>query len=355
MAARLIACKNILADASHREGIVSLGAVLLNCGATLPEVRVAYCTYGTLDPSGCNTILVTHGYTASHHMLAHGAGVAEGSWAGLIGPGKPLDTRRWFIVCSNMLGSSYGSTGPASIDPRTGHPYGPDFPQIGFTDIVQVQKRLLERLGVCHLHAVVGPSYGGFQALQWGLDHPQWVERLGIVLSAAHLPAHEQMDVDQLSDVLRRDPGWRGGRYADPAALHGTLFTLRRENLMAHGTLEVLAAQGLAPQERMAELERQAWGWARQFDANSMLCLLKAGRAFDVRPRLHELRGKVLQVLCTTDTLFPPGHGCALTQVPQLRYAELDSPFGHQASGAAHAQWAPLLRELLDARGAGRG
>lgn len=105
---------------------LSVGPLALAKGARLHDVEVAYATYGRLAPDGRNAILATHGYTASHLMLAHGAGVAEGSWAPLIGPGKPLDTDRYFIVCSNMLGSSYGTTGPGSIDAATGAPYGAD-------------------------------------------------------------------------------------------------------------------------------------------------------------------------------------------------------------------------------------
>ncbi|RYF55451.1 MAG: alpha/beta fold hydrolase, partial [Comamonadaceae bacterium] len=170
-------------DALHR-----LGPLRLQSGAVLPEVDVAYATYGRLAPGGDNAILVTHGYTASHRMLAHGDGVAEGSWAPLIGPGRVLDTDRYFIVCSNMLGSCYGSTGPASIDPRTGRVYGPDFPDITLQDIVQVQHQLLQHLGVQRLRAVVGPSYGGFQALQWALDHPDRIDAIAAVVSAPFMP-----------------------------------------------------------------------------------------------------------------------------------------------------------------------
>ncbi|MEY2684137.1 MAG: Homoserine O-acetyltransferase, partial [Pseudomonadota bacterium] len=174
---------------------VSVGPLCLTSGAVLPDVTVAFASYGRLDPDGRNAILVTHGYTASHHMLAHGDGVAEGSWAPLIGPGKPLDTDRYLVVCSNMLGSSYGTTGPASTDPLTGRPYGLSFPEIDFADIVEVQRRLLVHLGVKHLRAVVGPSYGGFQALQWALDHPSWVDAIGVVLSGPYFPRTEQTDL----------------------------------------------------------------------------------------------------------------------------------------------------------------
>src|SRR5262245_58147257 len=144
----------------------------LDAGGVLPEMTLAYETYGALGADG-RAILLTHGFTSSHHFAGRyrpgGAppGLADGdlgAWDKLIGPGKAIDTDRRFAVASNMLGSSYGSTGPPSVDPRTGRPYGPDFPRITVADIVSAQKLLLDELGVKHLVAVVGPSYGGFQA-----------------------------------------------------------------------------------------------------------------------------------------------------------------------------------------------
>jgi homoserine O-acetyltransferase len=135
----------------------------LQNGAVIPEVNIAYETYGRLAANGKNAVLVTHGYTSSHHAAGHNPanGNQPGWWDGLIGPGKAIDTDRLFVVASNMLGSSYGSTNGASIDPRSGKPYGSGFPAITVRDIVGAQKSLLDSLGVRHLVAVTGPSYGG--------------------------------------------------------------------------------------------------------------------------------------------------------------------------------------------------
>ena len=149
----------------------------LESGDVLPEVTLAYVTRGSLAPGGRNAILVTHGYTSGPRMIEPGVASSEGAWSSLVGPGAPIDTGRYFVVCSNMLGSSYGSTNAASVDPRTGRRYGSRFPRITVADIVTAQKRLLEHLGVAHLRAVVGPSYGGFQAFQWAGNcstHPLW-------------------------------------------------------------------------------------------------------------------------------------------------------------------------------------
>jgi len=149
-------------------------------GTVLPEATIVYETYGRLAPRGRNAVLITHGYTGSHHAAGHNPanGNLPGSWDGLIGPGKAIDTDRLFVVASNMLGSSYGSTNAASLNPATGQPYGPDFPAITVRDIVAAQKALLASLGVKHLVAVAGPSYGGYQAFQWAVTYPDLMDAI---------------------------------------------------------------------------------------------------------------------------------------------------------------------------------
>src|SRR5438445_3087231 len=136
----------------------------LQNGTVMPKVKIAYETYGRLAVDGRNAVLITHGYTSSHHAAGRNPanGNQPGWWEGLIGPGKAIDTDKLFVVSSNMLGSSFGSTNGASLDPRTGKPYGPDFPAITVRDIIAIEKTLLEPLRVKHLGAVAGPSYGGY-------------------------------------------------------------------------------------------------------------------------------------------------------------------------------------------------
>lgn len=330
---------------------LSIGPYALHSGVELPEVTVAYATYGRLAPDGRNAILATHGYTASHQMLAHGTGVAEGSWAPLIGPSKPLDTDRFFVVCSNILGSSYGTTGPASIDPRSGRPYGYDFPDISFADIVGVQRRLLERLGVRHLRAVVGPSYGGFQALQWAVDHADMVDAIGVIASGPFFARNAYTDLDVLEAQLGADPAWRTGAYPQPGRMHATLHALRTQTLMTYGMDAVLQDQGLDAAARAQRIDAMADSWAREFDPGALVVLLKAGLAFDVRARLAQIRADVLHVIASTDTLFPPSasHTSDLAGVAgALRYVEMQTPYGHTATGPAHALWSDALRQLID-------
>ncbi|MDP9962894.1 homoserine O-acetyltransferase [Variovorax paradoxus] len=313
---------------------------------------MAYVTYGELAPDGRNAILATHGYTASHLMLAHGAGTAEGSWAPLIGPGKPLDTDKYFIVCSNMLGSSYGTTGPGSIDPASGVAYGADYPDITLTDIVEVQHRLLSRLGVRHLKCVVGPSFGGFQALQWALDHPDWVDSIGVVVSAPYLPASEYSSLESLQAELATNAQWNNGRCASLDTMVETLEQMRLSTMDTYGMSAVLAARGFDAEECAARCRLMSATWAREFNPYSLLVLMKAALAFDVRDRLDEIRADVLYVVADTDKLFPPdptvqtAMGRTRGRRP-MHYVQMRTDFGHSASGAGHALWSESLRDLL--------
>jgi homoserine O-acetyltransferase len=313
----------------------------LQNGDVLPEVTIAYCTRGQLAASGRNAVLVTHGYTSGHRMIESGAGSSEGSWSLLVGPGAPIDTDRCFVVCSNMLGSSYGSTNAASLDPRTGRPYGSRFPHITVADIVTAQRRLLQHLGVWHLRAVIGPSYGGFQAFQWAVTFPDDMDAVVPVVSSPRAAGRDR--VATLLARFERDPNWHGGNYYETQGMAATLLALRVETLQRYG---MNASE--------AEITRLASVWANEFDANSLLILGRAMEAYDVTPELHRIRVPVLYVLSRTDELFPPS--LAPGVMDDLRkagveadYFEIDSDNGHLASGADAAKWAPALRDFMRA------
>ena len=326
----------------------------LQNGRVMPEVRIAYETYGTLAADGRNAVLLTHGYTGSHHFAGRNPSNSNqpGSWDGLIGPGRPIDTDRLYCIASNMLGSSFGSTNGASLDPATGKPYGPDFPAITVRDIVAAQKALLDHLGVKHLVAVAGPSYGGYQAFQWAVAYPDMMDGVVAVVTAPRAQNAEQR-LQQLLVRLATDPEWNGGRYYDTGGAKRVLAQIRVETLRGYGIDEQLAPQYPDKAAREAAIGKLGEDWARNWDANSLVILRRATIGFDTVRDFARFRAKLLYVLCRTDALFPPS--LAPEVMAQLaaagveaRYFEIDSELGHLASGPEHAKWGPVLREFLE-------
>ena len=245
----------------------------LTNGAVMPEATIAYETYGRLAPHGRNAVLVTHGFTGSHHAAGRNPanGDQPGSWDGLIGPGKAIDTDRLFVVASNMLGSSYGSTNAASINPETGKPYGPDFPAIAISDIVRAQKNLLQSLGVEHLVAVAGPSYGGYQSFQWAVAYPDFMDAIVPVNTAPWASVNTDKQLAEVTARLEADPDWQGGRYHGTGrAPVATLTQIRIDTLTRYGTAANLARRYPDPKEAEAALREMAENWARNWDAHSL-------------------------------------------------------------------------------------
>lgn len=319
----------------------------LQGGGALPRVTLAYVTRGKLAADGRNAILVTHGYTSGPAMIEPGVASSEGAWSTLVGPGAPIDTDRYYVVCSNMLGSSFGSTNAASIAPNTGKPYGSSFPKIAVADIVAAQKRLLDHLGVTHLRAVVGPSYGGFQAFQWAVSFPGFMDGVAPVVTSPLPPQSDR--VEGLLKWFEKDPNWNVGDYYDKGGVHETLTDLRVDTLTRYGLRTSLAERFADPD---AELRRIAAAWAEVFDANSLFILGQAMATYDITKHYDRIRVPVLYVLSRTDALFPPS--LAPGVMADLRaagveaeYVEIDSEHGHLASGADADKWAPALRAFI--------
>jgi homoserine O-acetyltransferase len=326
----------------------------LESGEVLPELTLAYETYGRLAPDGRNAILIAHGFTSSQHAAGKYAPTDEtaGWWDGLIGPGKAIDTNRYFVVASNMLGSSYGSTAPASLNPKTGHRYGPDFPDITLRDIVGAQKALLDALGVEHLVAVAGPSFGGYQAFQWAVTFPDAMRGIVAVVTAPKGGGGPEA-VETLRRRFAAQPTWNGGWHYDRGGVVEAMTTLRVETLQRYGTREVLARTLADPAARDAELRRQAAVWARDFDPNSLITLRKAAVRFDAERDFHRIRARVLYVISRTDKLFPPAIVPGVMDKlgragVSASYVEIDTELGHVASGPEWAQWGPRLRSFLE-------
>lgn len=328
---------------------LSIGDLLLESGQVLPEVIVAYETFGRLDPDGANAVLVTHGLTSGTDMLTPSKLTGEGSWSDLLGPGHALDSQLYFTICSNVIGSCLGSTGPASKRPGSDTHWGPDFPALTVSDMVKAQHALLRALGVTKLQCVLGPSYGGMQALQWAIDQPEWVRSIGVIVSGLSWP--EAMRPEPLRQRLAADPTWKHGWYSLGVDLIQTMASLRHETLESYGVRQLLEKRWPDQPERIEHaLDAASQVWGRQFDANALLTLQAAGEQFDVRNRLREIRCPVLFVPSRTDLIFPPvpqDREPMLEAWPDLTYLELDTPYGHSASGAELGQWEPALHDLL--------
>jgi homoserine O-acetyltransferase len=326
----------------------------LRSGIVMPAVTIGYRTLGVLAPDRGNVVLVTHGNTSGPQMIDPGGSTAEGGWNEIVGPGKAVDTNDYFVICPNMLGSSYGSTNAADVDPATGKRYGPRFPDISVSDIVATQRALLNHLGIGRLVAIVGPSYGGFQAFQWAVDYPGMMRGIAAVVTSPVVP-RERSDgnVERLLATLSKDPNWNGGDYYDRGGVRETMIQIRIATLKNYGIETRLRDTMSDPAEIEAAIRDEAARWAEGFDANSLIILAKALRGFDVTGQFGSIKAKVLYVLSRTDRLFPPE--LAPSVMPALKaagvdadYFLLDSEYGHSASGRDAHRWAPRLRQFMD-------
>jgi homoserine O-acetyltransferase len=326
----------------------------LQSGIVMPAVTIAYRTLGHLAPDRDNVVLITHGNTSGPQMIDPGGSTGEGSWNVIVGPGKAVDTDKFFVICPNMLGSSYGSTNAASIDPITGTRYGPRFPDITVSDIVATQRALLAALGIERLAAIVGPSYGGIQAFQWAVDYPDMMKGIAAIVTAPLvLRERAEGNVARLLATLSKDLNWNGGDYYDCGGILESMIAIRSATLKTYGIETRLRDTISDPAKIEAAIREEAARWARGFDANSLLILAKALRGFDVTAQFSKIKSKVLYVLSRTDKLFPPELEAFV--MPRLKaagvdadYFLLDSDYGHSASGIDAHKWTPRLRQFMD-------
>jgi homoserine O-acetyltransferase/O-succinyltransferase len=337
-------------------------------GGVLRHVAVAFETYGELDAAGRNAVVICHALTGSAHAAGRlGPRDVPGWWDPLIGPGKAIDTATHFAVCANVLGGCYGSTGPTSLDPETGRPYGPDFPEFGVRDMVEVQRRLLEALGVRSVKAVIGGSMGGMQALEWAATCPDLVRSFVAIAVGAR---HSAWAIG-LNEVARRaimaDPRWAGGRYAATDQPETGLGLARAIAMLSYRSFDSLEArfgrarravddEGLSSSFEIASyLDYHGVELVRRFDANTYIALTRAMDDYDVaegRGRLDEvlgsLRHKALVMGIPSDVLYPEAEQRRLVEaLPNATYARLSSPHGHDGFLIEFAQLAAHLRRFL--------
>ena len=335
------------------------GPLKLDSGALLAPVEIAYETYGTLAPDTGNALLVCHALTGDQHLAsAHPRTGKPGWWQRMVGPGRPIDTDRFFVVCANVLGSCMGTSGPASTDPATGRPYAMDFPVITIRDMVRAQALLLDHLGVARLAAVVGGSMGGMQALSWAATYPDRVPAAVVIASTARHTAQNIAFHEVGRQAVMADPNWRGGDYYDGDPPAAGLAVAR---MAAHITY--LSEAGLTEkfgrrlQAREAKsfgfdadfqvesyLRHQGLAFTDRFDANSYLYITRAMDYFDLAEEhggllANAFRGtgtRFCLVSFDTDWLYPTAESRSIVQAlnaagAPASFVELSSPYGHDA------------------------
>jgi homoserine O-acetyltransferase/O-succinyltransferase len=345
----------------------------LESGAEIGPLTVAYETYGDLASAGDNAILVEHALTASAHVAGRHQPTdrVPGWWDVMIGRGRAFDTTKYFVVCSNLLGSCYGTTGPTSIDPRTGKPYGSSFPQITIGDMVTVQRELVERLGVRHLRAVVGGSMGGMQAIEWALRHPEFVDTAILVATGAQATP-QSIAIHKVGvEAILADPCFRGGDYYDGEAPKQGLAIARMLGHVTYLSEPYLwqkfgrrRAAGEGGLRTLFEIERylehQGKKFVERFDANSYLRLLRAIDLYDAADGYASLAKsfarmrlkKALVASFTSDWLYPTYQSRELVDALRANAIEvvareIESDYGHDSFLLEHERLAPLFREVL--------
>ncbi|MGH8517365.1 MAG: homoserine O-succinyltransferase MetX [Panacagrimonas sp.] len=332
----------------------------LRGGAELPSFEIAYETYGTLNAAKSNAVLVCHALNASHHV----AGFYEkekdniGWWDNLVGPGKPLDTNRFFVVGSNYIGSCFGSTGPASINPASGKPWGADFPVVTVEDWVEAQCRLADHLGIERFAAVIGGSLGAMQALQWTLSYPERIRHSIVIAAAAKLTPQNIAFNEVARQAIMTDPDFHGGHYYDKGVV--PVRGLRIARMIGHITY--ISGEAMAEKfgrvlrrgqpgfdfdidfEVESYLRYQGDKFSSYFDANTYLRITKALDYFDpaadfggdLTKALARARAAFLVVSFKSDWRFTPARSREMVKALLdnrriVSYLELDAPGGHDA------------------------
>jgi homoserine O-acetyltransferase len=373
--------------------------VRLDCGRELHPVRVAYETYGTLSPRRDNVILVCHALSGDAHAAgvaktpagestrdgfgatdrdgaAGAAGKGLGWWDGMIGPGKAFDTDRFFVVSTNLLGGCRGTTGPGSIDPATGRPYGPDFPVITVADMVRTERAFLDVLGIERLAAIAGGSLGGMQALEWAIQYPDQVDAI-IPIASTHALQPQGVAWNAIArEAIMRDPAWQGGRYygtgRKPDAGMGVARMVGHITYLSGPALADKFGRYLQPPQiryTLTEpefqvesyLRHQADSFVKRFDANTYLYTSRALTYFDLARQygngslaqaLGGVRAKTLLISFSSDWLYPPSASVEIADALRSlgKPAEshvIEAPYGHDCFLLEEARQTPIIRQFL--------
>jgi homoserine O-acetyltransferase len=375
------------ADTPRESLVVRFGPdkpLKLDAGVELSPFQIAYKTYGTLNSARSNAVLICHALTGDQHVSSvHPVTKKNGWWETMVGPGRPIDTERYFVICANVIGACMGSTGPASINPKTGKPWGLDFPVITIRDMVRAQAMLLDHLGIGTLFAVAGGSMGGMQVLQWAASYP---ERVFAALPIACATRHSAQNIafhEVGRQAIMADPEWRGGRYLientnprrglavarmgahitylSDAALHrkfGRKFQDRENPTFSFD----------ADFEVESYLRHQGISFVERFDANSYLYLTRAMDYFDLAAdydgalanAFKDTQTRICVVSFTSDWLFPTSESRAIVHAlnasgARVSFAEIVTDKGHDAFLLDEPELFAIVRGFLDGAAHARG
>jgi homoserine O-acetyltransferase len=371
--------------------------IQLDCGRKLTQVRVAYETYGTLSPARDNVILICHALSGDAHAAGYAktppaqstrdgfgaedrdgdAGRGLGWWDGMIGPGKAFDTDRYFVVSTNLLGGCRGTTGPSSIDPATGRPYGSTFPVITVADMVRTQRAFLDALGIDRLAAVAGGSLGGMQAFEWAVLYPDQVDAIVAIASTHALHAQGVAWNAIAREAIMRDPAWQGGHYYGtgraPDAGMGVARMVGHITYLSGPALDAKFGRRLQDtadiRYTMTEAEfavesylrHQASSFVQRFDANTYLYLSRALTYFDLAREhgdgslvraLERVSARTLLIAFSSDWLYPPSASQEIAEALRslgkpVEFHVIDAPYGHDCFLLEEARQTPIIRRFL--------
>jgi len=351
--------------------------LVLRSGVKLGPIDVAYETYGELTPERDNAVLICHALSGDAHVAGRHSGedTKPGWWDVMVGPGKGFDTNRYFVICANCIGGCKGSTGPSSIDPRTGEPYGLDFPMVTMQDMVKVQHALVtEHLGLDRLLTVVGGSMGGMQVLQWAIDYPEMVVSAIPIATTSRLNA-QGIAFDEVGrQAIYSDPNWRNGRYYDGQPPNRGLAVARmigHITYLSEGSMRKKFGRGLqdrsevgydfGPPDFQVEsyLRYKGDRFVERFDANSYLYITKAVDYFDLEAEhgslidaFADVRSRFLVISYSGDWLFPTHQSKEIVRALQANgvvttFCELESQYGHDAFLLKDEQLESTIRDFL--------
>jgi len=361
---RGILVKHVDVQKAHGVGIVQKNyfqlvlppdGLILESGEKLGPITVAYEAYGTLNKERSNAILILHALSGDAHAAGLHKGDAQpGWWDDMIGPGRAFDTNRYFVICSNVLGGCKGTTGPSSINPKTGKPYGLDFPIISISDMVKVQRHLIDYLEIDQLLSVAGGSMGGMQALEWLIAYPDRLKS-AIVIATATKHSPQQIAFHEVGrQAIMADPHWKGGYY-DGGRLPAKGLAVAR--MIGHitymSTISMAEKFGRRPGDEKPHkfsagsevedfLQNRGDHFVKRFDANSYLYITRAIDSFDCSrgKSLYEvfkgIKSKVLVLAFKSDWLYPAEQAREIVKACKLAgvdttYCEIDSTYGHDA------------------------